>query len=317
MRKFAGIAVLLVIVAAAVLAKLMLYTVDMTKQAVITQFGEPVGEIKEAGLYLKKPIIQKVNYFEKRLLEWDGDPTQIPTLDKKYIRVDTFARWRITDPQKFFESVKNETTAQARLDDIIDGAVRNQITQYNLLDAVRSSNRPMFIELMEETAQKETPETETIDVGREQITREILKEARELLPELGIELVDVRIKRIDYEKTVLSKVYERMIAERKRMAEKNRSEGEAEKAQILGRKERELKTILSEAYRESQEIKGKADAEATKVYAEAYNKDPEFYSFLNTLEAYTDSLKGNTTVVLSTDSDFFRYLKDISPQGVK
>jgi membrane protease subunit HflC len=317
MRKFAGIAVLLILAAAAVLATLMLYTVDMTQQAVITQFGEPVGEIKEAGLHLRKPIIQKVNYFEKRLLEWDGDPTQIPTLDKKYILVDTFARWRITEPLRFFQSVKNERTAQARLDDIIDGAVRNQITRYNLIEAVRSTNRPMFIELMEEGMQEETPETETIDTGREQITKEVLKEARELLPQLGIELVDVRIKRIIYEDTVLSKVYERMIAERKRMAEKNRSEGEAEKAEILGKKERELKTILSGAYRESQEIKGKADAEATKIYAEAYNKDPEFYSFLNTLEAYRDSLSGNTTVVLGTDSDFFRYLKDISPEGVK
>ena len=235
----------------------------------------------------------------------------------KYIFVDTFARWRITEPLKFFQSVKDERTAQARLDDIIDGAVRNQITRYNLLDAVRSSNRPMFIELMEERIQKETPETETVDTGREQITKEVLSEARDLLPQLGIELVDVRIKRIIYEDSVLSKVYERMIAERKRMAEKNRSEGEAEKAEILGKKERELKTILSGAYRQSQEIKGKADAEAIKIYAEAYSKDPEFYSFLNTLEAYKDSLGGNTTVVLSTDSDFFRYLQDISPENAK
>ena len=315
MKVLAAFIVLLFL--AGVVASQVLYTVDMTQQAVITQFGEPMGEVKEPGLHLKKPFIQKVNYFEKRLLEWDGDPTQIPTLDKKYIFVDTFARWRITEPLTFFQSVKDERTAQARLDDIIDGAVRNQITRYNLLDAVRSSNRPMFIELMEERIQKETPETETVDTGREQITKEVLSEARDLLPQLGIELVDVRIKRIIYEDSVLSKVYERMIAERKRMAEKNRSEGEAEKAEILGKKERELKTILSGAYRQSQEIKGKADAEAIKIYAEAYSKDPEFYSFLNTLEAYKDSLGGNTTVVLSTDSDFFRYLQDISPENAK
>jgi membrane protease subunit HflC len=315
MKALAAFIVLLFL--AGVVASQVLYTVDMTQQAVITQFGEPMGEVKEPGLHLKKPFIQKVNYFEKRLLEWDGDPTQIPTLDKKYIFVDTFARWRITEPLTFFQSVKDERTAQARLDDIIDGAVRNQITRYNLLDAVRSSNRPMFIELMEERIQTETPETETVATGREQITKEVLKEARDLLPQLGIELVDVRIKRIIYEDSVLSKVYERMIAERKRMAEKNRSEGEAEKAEILGKKERELKTILSGAYRQSQEIKGKADAEAIKIYAEAYSKDPEFYSFLNTLEAYKDSLGGNTTVVLSTDSDFFRYLQDISPENVK
>ncbi|MCK5558054.1 MAG: protease modulator HflC, partial [Candidatus Hydrogenedentes bacterium] len=227
------LAVFIVILAVAgILASQMLYTVDMRQQAVITEFGKPVREVTEPGLHAKKPFIHLVNYFDKRLLEWDGYPTQIPTLDKKYIFVDTFARWKITDPLKFFRSVKNERTAQARLDDIIDGAVRNQITKYNLLEAVRSSNRPMFIELMEERIQEETPETETVDTGREQITIEVLKEARDLLPQLGIELVDVRIKRIIYEDTVLSKVYERMIAERKRMAEKNRSEGEAEKAEI-------------------------------------------------------------------------------------
>ena len=309
------LAVFIVILAVAgILASQMLYTVDMRQQAVITEFGKPVvPPITEPGLHVKKPFIHKVNYFDKRLLEWDGYPTQIPTVDKKYIFVDTFARWKITDPLKFFRSVKNERTAQARLDDIIDGAVRNQITKYNLLEAVRSSNRPMFIELMEEDVGAGSPETETVSVGREKITQEILIEASKVLPQYGVTLVDVRIKRIIYEESVLSKVYERMIAERKRMAEKNRSEGQAQRAEILGKKERELKTILSEAYRQSQEIKGKADAESTKIYAEAYTKDAEFYSFLNTLEAYKKALGAGTTVVLTTDSDFFRYLKDISP----
>jgi len=315
MKVLAAFIVLLFIVG--VVASQVLYTIDMTQQAVITEFGKPVGEVREPGLHFKKPIIQKVNYFDKRWLEWDGYPTQIPTLDKKYIFVDTFARWRITEPLKFFQSVKDERTAQARLDDIIDGAVRNHITKYNLIEAVRSTNRPMFIELMEERARDEVEETETISAGRERITAEIREDASRLLPQYGIELVDVRIKRIIYEETVLKKVYERMMAERKRMAEKNRSEGQAQREEILGRKERELKTILSEAYRKSQEIKGKADAEATRIYAEAYNKDPEFYSFLNTLEAYKESLKSNTTVVLSTDSDFFRYLKDISPEATQ
>jgi membrane protease subunit HflC len=313
MRALAALVVILFL--AGILASQMLYTVDMTQQAVVTEFGKPVGSITEPGLHWKKPLIQRVTYFDKRLLSWDGDPNQIPTLDKKYIFVDTFARWRITEPLKFFQSVRDIDTAQGRLDDIIDSAVRNQITQYNLIETVKSTNRTMFIELMEGAVGEQPATTETINTGREKITRLILDEASALLPQYGIELVDVRIKQILYEDAVLPKVYERMIAERKRMAEQNRSEGEAERAEILGRKERELKTISSEAYRQSQEIKGKADAESTRIYAEAYNKDPEFFSFLNTLEAYAESLRGKTTVVLSTDSDFFRYLKDISPEG--
>jgi membrane protease subunit HflC len=315
MRALAALVVILFL--AGILASQMLYTVDMTQQAVVTEFGKPVGSITEPGLHCKKPFIQKVTYFDKWLLAWDGDPNQIPTLDKKYIFVDTFARWKITEPLKFFQSVRDVDTAQGRLDDIIDSAVRNQITQYNLIEAVRSTNRTMFIELMEGAVGEQPATTETIQTGREKITEFIQDEASALLPQYGIELVDVRIKRILYEDAVLKKVYDRMIAERKRMAEQNRSEGEAEKAEILGKKERELKTISSEAYRESQEIKGKADAEATRVYAEAYNKDPEFYSFLNTLEAYTESLREKTTVVLSTDSDFFKYLKDISAEEKK
>jgi len=315
MRALAALVVILFL--AGILASQMLYTVDMTQQAVVTEFGKPVGSITEPGLHYKKPFIQKVTYFDKWLLAWDGDPNQIPTLDKKYIFVDTFARWKITEPLKFFQSVRDVDTAQGRLDDIIDSAVRNQITQYNLIEAVRSTNRTMFIELMEGAAGEQAAATDTIKTGREKITELIQDEASALLPQYGIELVDVRIKRILYEEDVLKKVYDRMIAERKRMAEQHRSEGEAEKAEILGKKERELKTISSEAYRESQEIKGKADAEATRVYAEAYNKDPEFYSFLNTLEAYTESLREKTTVVLSTDSDFFKYLKDISAEEKK
>jgi membrane protease subunit HflC len=316
MKGLVALAVVLVI--AGLVAGQMLYTVDMTQQAVITEFGKPIGPVAEPGLHVKKPFIQVAHYFDKRLLEWDGKPTQIPTLDKKYISVDTFARWRIKEPLKFLQSVTNENTAHARLDNIIDGAVRNQITKYNLIDAVRSSDRAMFTELMEEEGSgAEAREAETVSVGRGEITRQIREEVSKLLPQYGIELVDVRIKEIIYEDTVLSKVYERMIAERKRMAEKNRSEGQAEKADILGRKEHELKRILSEAYKQAQDIMGAADAESTRVYADAYSKDPEFYSFLNTLETYKKTLGGGTTVVLTTDSDFFRYIKDISPEESK
>lgn len=290
-----------------------LYTVDMTEQMVITRFGKPVGDaIKEPGLHWKKPFVEKANSFEKRMLEWDGDPNQIPTKDKKYIWVETYARWRIADPLKFFQSVRNESGAHGRLDDIIDAATRDYMTSHLLLEIVRNSNREMAtaeaeMELAEEV---KTP----IQWGREKITRQILERASEMVPQYGIELIDVRIKLINYVEEVRRKVYERMISERTRIAEKYRSEGQGKKAEIEGQMEKELQRITSEAYRKAQEIKGKADAEATKIYARAYNKDPEFYSFLKTLDTYKRTIDDRTWLILTTDSDYLKYLKSLAPR---
>ena len=289
-----------------------LYTIDQTQQVVITQFGEPIGgPITEPGLYVKIPFIQKVNYFEKRILAWDGLPTQVPTKDKRYIWVDATARWRIVEPLKFLQAVGGERTALGRLDDIIDSATRNQITNHLLYELVRDSGRE-FVETEESLEIEE--EIGVVQYGREKISRGILAEAALLVPQFGIELVDVRIKRLNYVEQVREGVYARMIAERKRVAEQYRSEGQGRKAEIEGMREKELQRITSEAYRTAQEIKGKADAEATKIYAEAYNKGPEFYSFLRTLEIYEDAMDENTWLILTTDSDFYKYVKTLSPE---
>lgn len=288
------------------------FVVDETQQVVVTQFGKAVREpITEPGLYFKIPFVQHANYFRKNLLEWDGEAGQIPTLDKTFIWVDTFARWKITDSLKFFQSVNNEMAALARLDDIIDPAVRNAITSYPLIDAVRNSNREMdiFEVGLEGFERQPIP---TIKVGREKITEGILEQAKPKLAKFGIELVDVRIKRINYVEEVQRTVYQRMIAERKQIAEKFRSEGKGESQKIEGDREKELQRITSGAYKKAQEIKGKADAEATKIYAEAFNKDPGFYSFVNTLDIYKDTLGEDSTLILGTDSDFFKYLKKYS-----
>ncbi len=288
-----------------------LYTVWMSEQVIITRFGKPVGKtVDEPGLHWKRPFVEKANRFEKRILEWDGDPNQIPTLDKKFIWVDSYARWRISDPLKFFQSVKNEQGAQARLDDIIDSATRDSITSYVLLEVVRNSNREMAM------AEDELSLTEDalaqIEWGREKITRTILEEASQKVGQYGIELIDVRIKRINYVEEVRIKVYERMISERTRIAEKYRSEGQGKKAEIEGQMEKELQRITSEAYRTAQEIIGEADAEATRIYAAAYNKDPDFYSFIRTLETYKETLDKNSWLLLTTDSDYLKYLKSVT-----
>ncbi len=290
------------------------YTVSETEQVVITQFGEPMGKpIQKAGLQWKTPFVQQVNYFDKRILEWDGYPSEIPTKDKKFIWVDVTARWRITDPLKFLQTMRHEANAQSRLDDIIDGITRDHITRYEAPEIVRSSNRILELEVKEEDIS--TEETfEKIEVGRDAITRQILEQARKIVSDYGIELVDVRIKRINYIESVQRRVFERMISERKRSAEKLRSEGQAFRAEIEGQKERELKRIYSEAYRKAQEIKGKADAEATRIYADAYSKDPEFFTFLSTLESYPKGLKGSR-LILSTQSDFLTYLKSIESKS--
>jgi len=286
------------------------YVVDETEQVVVTRFGEAIGKPKtDPGLYFKLPIIDKANYFRKNLLEWDGDPGQIPTLDKTFIEVDTFARWKIVDPLKFFETVNNEYAALGRLDDIIDAAVRNFITSYPLIETVRMTNRELdtFEAGVDEV--KEISPLGEVKTGRAKITKGIMQQAQPKLAKFGIELVDVKIKTLNYVEEVQKSVYARMIAERKQIAEKFRSEGKGEARKIEGDKEREMKRITSEAYRTAQEIKGKADAEATRIYAEAYGRDPDFYSFTNTLDIYKETLDKDSTLVLSTDSEFFKYMK--------
>ncbi|MBW2259473.1 MAG: protease modulator HflC [Deltaproteobacteria bacterium] len=289
-----------------------IYTVDETEQVVVTQFGKLVGESKTTpGLYFKLPFIQTANYFPKNLLEWDGDPGQIPTLDKTFIWVDTFARWKVVDPLKFFQTVNNVRGAMGRLDDILDPAVRNFITSYPLIESVRRTNRELdtFEIGLEQEELKDKRPLGTVEIGREEITKGIMEQAQPKLAEFGIELVDVKIKRINYVEQVQKSVFGRMIAERKQIAEKFRSEGRGEARKIEGEREREMKRITSEAYKTAQEIMGKADAAATKTYADSYGLDPDFYSFVKTLEIYRETLDEKSSLVLSTDSEFFKYLK--------
>jgi membrane protease subunit HflC len=304
----------MILVIAGVLAYNGAYTVDETEQVVITQFGRIVGEPKTSpGLKFKIPFIQKANYFNKNLLEWDGDPGQIPTSDKTFIWVDTFARWKIVDPIKFFQTVNNRFNAVSKLNDIIDPAVRNFITSHSLIEAVRKSNRELDTrEAGLEDVGQDRREIYAIEVGREKITQGILEQAQPKLAQFGIELVDVKIKRINYVEEVRKSVYGRMIAERKQIAEKFRSEGKGEARKIQGDKERDLQQITSVAYRKAQEIKGKADAEATKIFAQAFGVDPEFYSFTKTLEVYTQVLDKDNSLILSTDSEFLKYFKGYS-----
>lgn len=291
------------------------YTVDETQQVVVTQFGKVIGAPKtEPGLYFRIPFIQAVNYFPKNLQEWDGDPGQIPTLEKTYIWVDSFARWKIVDPVKFFQTVTNMTSAQARLDDIIDPAVRNFVTSFKLIETVRQTNRELdTFEHEVQDSQVNADENKRprfqVATGREKIEDGILKQAQPKVTPFGIELVDVKFKRVNYVDAVRKSVYGRMIAERKQIAEKFRSEGKGESQRILGDKEKDLKQITSEAYRRAQILMGKADAEATGIYAKAYQVDPDFYSFTKTLETYSQTLDKSSSVVLSTDSEFLKYLK--------
>jgi len=308
--KFKGIIIALLVVAAIVVYNAA-YIVDETEQVVVTQFGRIIGDpVITPGLNFKIPFIQKANYFNKNLLTWDGDPGQVPTLDKTFIWVDTFARWKIVDPIKFFQTVNNRFNAIGRLNDIIDPAVRNFITSHRLIETVRKSNRELdTYEIGREEEQARQRPTFRVTVGREKITAGILRESQPKLAPFGIEIVDVKLKRINYVEEVRQSVYDRMIAERKQIAEKFRSEGKGEAQKILGDKERDLKQIESEAYQRSQEIKGKADAEATRLYADAYGVDPEFYSFLRSLEIYRESFDKENTLVLSTDSEFVKYMK--------
>lgn len=291
------------------------YTVREWDQVVITRFGKPIGEPKtEAGLKFKVPIIEKLHRYEKRILRWDGDPKEIPTRDKRFIYVDTTARWRIVDARKFLEVLGTYTQAYSKLDDIIDAVVRDYVSSNTLVELVRSTDWMPTLEEGEEAVVSPFPEATrraAIVMGREKITRAILAEASKAMPAFGLELVDVRIKRINYVERVRQKVYERMVSERKRKAAQFRSEGEGKKAGILGQMEKELKSIVSGAYRTAEEIRGKADAEATTIYGESYNQDPEFYAFFKTLETYKEAAFENAYIILGTDSDYYRFLKNI------
>ncbi|MFT5589343.1 MAG: membrane protease subunit HflC [Bradyrhizobium sp.] len=288
------------------------FTLEEGKQAVIIQFGKPVGEtLTKAGLHMKIPFIQEVRVFEKRMLIWDGSPNQIPTKGREFIWIDTTARWRIADAKTFLESVASEAGARSRLDDIIDSVVRDQVSGSELRELVRSASWIVPEgEIMDEvTSEVRNDLKQEIIRGREEITRTILTEARKIIPQYGIELVDVRIKRLDYIESVREGVYARMISERKRVAAQFRSEGAGRSAEILGEMEKDLSQIRSSAYRKVQEVRGNADAEATRVYGVAYNADPEFYAFSRTLESYKEEQNKNSVMILSTDSDYYRYLK--------
>jgi membrane protease subunit HflC len=336
-----GVLVLLVLIVAGG----TFYQVDEIEQVIITQFGEPVGgPITTPGLKVKVPIIQTVRRFDKRILEWDGSPDQIPTLDKRFILLDTTARWRIADPLRFLQSVGDERSAQSRLDDLIDSAARDVVSGHLLIQAVRNFERELPLRVTKgggagdeqravtlEPGTVETPEggpgavappTAVEEVapeerlGRNKLTELMVERAQENLPNLGIELIDIRIKRINYVHEVQQKVFERMISERQRIAARFRSEGDGASAKIRGEKERELDRIRSEAYRQAQEIEGKADAEAAAFYAAAYGQDADFYSFVQTLETYKQTLRQNSSLLLTTESDFYRYLKNAVTDGL-
>ncbi len=287
------------------------YVVDETEQVVVTQFGKVVGQpVIKPGLNFKVPFIQKATYFPKNLQSWDGDPGEVPTKDKVYIWVDIFAMWKIVDPVKYFQTVNNMTTALGRLDDIIGPSMRNLVTSYRLVESVRNSNRPMdTFEALEKQEGQKVASQYNIMKGRTRITRLMMAQAQPKLEKFGIKLEDIKIKRINYVEKVRRAVYSRMIAERNQIAEKYRAEGKGEANDIRGDKEKELQLIKSGAYKTAQEIKGKADAKATAIYADAYGVDPEFYSFSRTLEVYKKALDKTNTFVISTDSDFMKYLK--------
>ena len=286
-----------------------MYTVSETEQVVITQFGDPVGDaVVSPGLNFKIPFIQRINVFEKRFLEWDGNPNQVPTRDRRFIWVDTYARWRITDPLLFFQRLRDERGAQSRLDDILDGETRNAVARHDLIELVRSNNRAAIDVQIE--SEEESVILNRIERGREEITREIQKTAAGRTADLGIELLDLRLKRINYVEEVQRDVFARMIAERQRIAEQFRSEGQGESARIHGERERELAQIQSEAYREAEELRGEADAEATGVYAEAYNRDGDFYAFTKSLETYEQTMDPETFFILGTDSELLRFLEN-------
>ena len=294
------------------------FTVGEGTQVIVTQFGKPIGEpIVDAGLHFKLPFIQDVRVFERRVLEWDGDPNQIPTLDKKFIEVDTTARWRIVDLKLFQVTMINERGAQSRLDDILDSETRDAISSHNLIEAVRTTNREMAmdedLQELASSAGEGAPDSaragqEEIDIGRGGLVQEIFESSQVLVEDYGIELVDFRIKQINYVEEVQRKVYERMVSERRKIAERYRAEGQGESSEITGQREKELSRIRSEAYRRQEEILGESEAAAARLYAQAYEQDAEFFAFTESLRAYKEMLDSETTLVLSLESELMRYL---------
>ncbi|MFT4626350.1 MAG: membrane protease subunit HflC [Myxococcota bacterium] len=321
MQRLGALAV--VLVAALAIASQAIYVVDESEQVVLTQFGKPVGEpVMEPGLAFKTPFVHTVHRFDKRFLEWDGERNQLPTRDKRFIFVDTYARWRINDPLKFFQRLRDERGAQSRLDDILDGETRNVIARHDLIEVVRTSNRGFAADdeevvggVSDGTIDGETPAERdfAINVGREGLADEVLAAAQSRTDDLGIEILDFQFKRINYVDAVQDEVFNRMVSERKRIAEQFRSEGAGQAARINGEKERELARITSEAFRTAEEIRGTADATAARVYADAYNADPEFYAFVRSMETYRATVDDETTLVLGTEGELLRYLEDATP----
>ena len=297
-----------------------IYTVSEVEQMIITQFGKPVGQpVTSAGLKVKVPFIQEINPIDKRVLEWDGSPSDMPTKDKLYISVDLFARWRFTDPLQYFLRLRDERSAQSRLDDILGSETRNAVAKHELIEIIRTTKDrvPLRDALLTE-AELDMGSLVPIQKGRKQVEQEIFTAAAEKVRVFGIELLDIRFKRINYNESVRPKIYDRMISERRQIAERFLSEGNGEAARIRGNRVRDLNKIQSEAYRQVEEIRGVADAKATEIYARAYNQSPEavaFYEFTRTMQAYKSIIAENTTLVLSTDSDLFKFLKGMSPDG--
>jgi membrane protease subunit HflC len=304
----------------AAVAASSLYTVSEVEQVIITQFGKPVGApVTTAGLKVKVPFIQSVNPIDKRILEWDGNPSDMPTKDKLYIAVDLFARWRITDPLQYFLRLRDERSAQSRLDDILGSETRNAVAKHELIEIIRTTrDRAPLRDALLTDAERDVGTLVPIQKGRKLVEREIFVAAAEKVRVFGIELLDIRFKRIHYNESVRPKIYDRMISERRQIAERFLSEGHGEAARIRGNRLRDLNKIQSEAYRRVEEIRGAADAKATGIYASAYNQSPEaveFYEFTRTLQAYKSIIAANTTLVLSTDSDLFKFLKGMAPEG--
>jgi len=305
--KFASVGIVIAALLAVIVLGMTVYVVQETEQVIITRLGKPVREITTPGLKTRVPFIEKVIRIEKRFIEWDGDPNQLPTRDKRFIFVDTYARWHITDATKYYQRLRDEFGAQSRLDDILDGETRNTVANHDLIEVVRTSNREFAV--TEELGGDTDEAFAEIQTGRDELAAEVLAAANVAAKELGIEVLDFRLKRINYVPEVRREVYARMISERNRIGEQFRSEGAGESARINGERERELATIRSEAYKEAQGIKGRADAEAADIYANAYNGDPEFFRFLKTMEAYEEAIDADTMLLLTTDAEFLRYLK--------
>lgn len=305
--------VLILLLAIGIVASASLYTIDAAEQVIVVQFGAPVGEpITQPGLHFRIPFVQEVRRFDKRLLSWDGDPNQVPTIEEQFISVDTTARWRIADPLKFLQSVQNEAGAKNRLSDILDSVVRDKIASSPLVDIVRSKDWRVTQEDLQRAMAGEADEEvllQEVEAGRGEIVRDILETAQRQMPQYGIELVDIRIKRINYVESVQQQVFERMIAERQRIAEQFRSEGTGRASEIEGETERLLAEIESEAQKNAEIIRGEADAEATRIYNEAFGSEQEFYTFFRTLESYSKSLGRGVTMIMSGDSDYFQFLK--------